>query len=273
VTNSLIDTVLPKGCSDQGREFDCLLLREICDYWGISKTRSSPFYPQSNGLVERSNRSIKQILRQASEEDAWDKKLPKIRMTLNCTEHSGTSVTPFRVFYSRSEEATLPLDMLIGNIPDRPVLLCQQDWVWGQKRACQEVAEVVRVNTQKQIRMRVAGAERAGLKIRKYRVGEMVWRLCEPNKRDKFNPYIWKGPYKVEVVEPDNYVVGIRVPTPGRGQGGAADPGPCFWCPGVVVVAFLLFQIANREAATQAVDSRLQAQARFVALVTSDRST
>ena len=205
--------------SDQGKEFDCLLLREICEYWGIVRTRTSPFYPQSNGLVERSNRTIKQILRQASEEESWDKKLPKIRMALNCVEHSGTSVTPYRVFYSRSEEATLPLDVLTGRIPDRPVLLCQQDFVWRQKRMCQEVAEVVRVNTQKQIRMRVAGAERAGLKIRKYRVGEMVWRLCEPSKRDKFNPYVWKGPYQVEEVEPENYVIGIRVPTPGRGQG------------------------------------------------------
>ena len=84
---------------------------------------------------------------------------------------------------------------------------------------CQEIAEVVRINTQKQVRMRVAGAERAGLKIRTYRLGEMVWRLCEPNKRDKFNPFIWKGPYQVESVEPGNYVVGIRVPTPGRGSG------------------------------------------------------
>ena len=50
--------------SDQGREFINSLVKALCAYWGVERTNTSPYRPQSNGLVERSNKNIKSILRQ-----------------------------------------------------------------------------------------------------------------------------------------------------------------------------------------------------------------
>ena len=38
---------------DQGRNFESALLKAVCTLLGVSKTRTSPYHPQSDGLIER----------------------------------------------------------------------------------------------------------------------------------------------------------------------------------------------------------------------------
>ena len=38
--------------SDQGKNFESHLFSEICHLLGIHKTRTTPYHPQSDGLVE-----------------------------------------------------------------------------------------------------------------------------------------------------------------------------------------------------------------------------
>ncbi|PIK55041.1 hypothetical protein BSL78_08089 [Apostichopus japonicus] len=44
--------------TDQGREFESRLFYCMCKELGIEKTRTSPFHPQSDGMVERFNRTM-----------------------------------------------------------------------------------------------------------------------------------------------------------------------------------------------------------------------
>ena len=60
--------------TDQGKNFESTLIGEMCHLLGIKKTRTSPYHPQSDGLVERFNRTLLAMLSIAAAEceEEWD---------------------------------------------------------------------------------------------------------------------------------------------------------------------------------------------------------
>ncbi|XP_067947474.1 uncharacterized protein [Watersipora subatra] len=58
---------------------------ELCDLWGVDKSRTTPYHPEGNGVVERNNRvlgdSLRALLLGRGQED-WDQLLPQIMRTL-----------------------------------------------------------------------------------------------------------------------------------------------------------------------------------------------
>ena len=48
--------------TDQGRNFDSKLIKELSQLLGIRETRATPLHPQSNGQIERQNRTILEYL-------------------------------------------------------------------------------------------------------------------------------------------------------------------------------------------------------------------
>ena len=44
--------------SDQGRQFEGIVYKEMCKLLGNKKTRTMPYHPQSNRMVERYNKTL-----------------------------------------------------------------------------------------------------------------------------------------------------------------------------------------------------------------------
>ena len=44
--------------SDQGRNFESALFTEMCQLLGMKKTRTTAYHPESDGIVERLNRTL-----------------------------------------------------------------------------------------------------------------------------------------------------------------------------------------------------------------------
>ena len=49
--------------SDQGRNFESTILKQSLDAFGISKSHTTAYHPEGDGMVERFNRSLLQLLR------------------------------------------------------------------------------------------------------------------------------------------------------------------------------------------------------------------
>ena len=68
--------------SDQGREFENKVMHELCILGGAHKTNTTPYHPESDGLVERFNRTLLMLLAMFAGEhkDDWDDLLPPVMM-------------------------------------------------------------------------------------------------------------------------------------------------------------------------------------------------
>ena len=66
--------------SDRGKEFTAVLHQEVCDLLWITKTYSTVYRPQANGMVERCNCTLLAMLRTvvSEQQDDWDDQLPAL---------------------------------------------------------------------------------------------------------------------------------------------------------------------------------------------------
>jgi hypothetical protein len=87
--------------SDRGTSFESQLFQELCMICGILKTRTAPFYPQSDGLIERLFLTVKDMIyasTTASSKD-WKECLPMLTMGLRSTIQKTTKVSPFEALF------------------------------------------------------------------------------------------------------------------------------------------------------------------------------
>ena len=100
--------------ADQGRNFESHVFQEVCTLLGIHKTRTTALYPQSDGMVERYNRTLENQLAtfvQDHQKD-WDLHLPLLLMSYRSAVHETTKLTPGMLMFGR--ELRVPLDLLLG---------------------------------------------------------------------------------------------------------------------------------------------------------------
>ena len=99
--------------SDRGNEFDGELFTELCKSLNISKLRTSPYRPSTNGMVERYHRSLKQMLGKVVSETQrdWDLHLPAAAAAYRVSEHVVTGFTPNFMMLGR--EVRTPVDLIL----------------------------------------------------------------------------------------------------------------------------------------------------------------
>ncbi|XP_038121457.1 uncharacterized protein K02A2.6-like [Culex quinquefasciatus] len=94
---------------DNGRQFVSSEFDNYCKQRGITLNRTTPYWPQENGLTERQNRSMMKRLKisQGLKQD-WKEELRKYLLMYYSTPHSTTGKTPSELLYGRTIRTKLP---------------------------------------------------------------------------------------------------------------------------------------------------------------------
>ncbi|BHF81360.1 hypothetical protein SprV_0702449000 [Sparganum proliferum] len=194
--------------SDCGANFDSKLLQEVCDLLDIYKTRTTPAHPEGNGLVERTNRTLNQLLKAFAEDHHphdWDKRLPCAMMAYRANTHTSTGYPPF--FMLTGRQFRLPAD---SRFPQPAASEYAPDsYVWQLQDLLRSTYTLARNHLG-------AAAERQKTYFDRqvhgnpYQLGDLVWRFrpVPPlgTAAKFFHP--WEGPFVVvDVIHPTTYVL------------------------------------------------------------------
>ena len=95
--------------SDNGKALVGDLTNELMRRSHIAQAHSTTYYPQTNGLVERQNRTLVNMLRVYCSRymTDWDKYLLQVVGAYNSKQHSTTGISPFMMLTGR--ERAIPL--------------------------------------------------------------------------------------------------------------------------------------------------------------------
>ena len=113
--------------SDQGRNFESQVFTQVL---GIEKTRTTPLHPQSDGMVERYNRTLEHQIAMFVNENQkdWDQHISLLQMAYRTAMHEFTGLTPAKLMVGR--ELRVPLDLLMGTPPgtktDFKAIVCRK---------------------------------------------------------------------------------------------------------------------------------------------------
>ena len=184
--------------SDQGSQFVSKLFLEMCRLLQIEKTRTTPYHPESDGMVERFNRTLCTMLSAFVDENHknWDSLLPFVMMAYRAAEHETTGVSPNVMMLGR--ETTTPLEILY-EMPPRIKSVPVNQWVWELQEAMESAHKYVRTYTGKSI-LRQKKLHDTSLSYETFEKGDQVYVFFPVKKvgcSSKFASY-WRGPFEVK---------------------------------------------------------------------------
>ena len=194
--------------SDQGREFEAHVFQEVCRLLKINKTRTCPYSPQSNGQVERHNRTIgnmlSKVLVELDRED-WDSYLQDVMMAYRTTVHASTGYTPAMMHLGR--EIVVPLDLVYGKPdPGESAPTCEGVYAHWQVERLRRAYQKVRDHLKAVARSTAVRYDRE-VKVKSFELGSWVWLYYPPYAHKKLElKYV--GPLQVvHKVKGNVYVV------------------------------------------------------------------
>ena len=195
--------------TDQGTNFTSQLLAELYRLLHVKALRTSPYHPQTDGLVERFNQTLKEMLRKTAQEDGkdWDKLIPYVLFAYREVPQESTGFSPFELLYGR--EVRGPLDVLKETWERSPK---SDDSVVSHvlvmRERMEQMATLVQNNLEKAQKSQKEWYDRHA-RQRKFEAGDQVLVLL-PTTTSKLTAR-WQGPYAiVKCVGKVNYLVNMQ---------------------------------------------------------------
>ncbi|KAJ8375574.1 hypothetical protein SKAU_G00061540 [Synaphobranchus kaupii] len=192
--------------TDQGSCFMSNVMKALCQLMKVKQVRTSVYHPQTDGLVERFNKTLKQMMRKLIESDAkdWDQLLPYLLFSVHEVPQASTGFSPFELLYGRRPRGLLDLAKEAWEQqPTRHTTVIEH--VEKMHRRMAQIWPTVREHMH-QAQEAQARLYNRGAQVREFQPGDKVLVLV-PTQECKFLAK-WHGPYEVvEKITPVNYTV------------------------------------------------------------------
>ena len=203
--------------TDQGRNFESKLFHELCVIAGITKSKTTPFHPRSDGQAERLNRTLLQMLRTTASQHAhnWPNYLPTLMSAYRMTVHSVTGVTPNEAMLGR--EVLTPATLIAQ--PPHETHKLTVPYVTSFRNTIREAHTRIRQSTASVAKTQKTYFDQH-VKGSTFAVDQLVWLywprpLIRQSKRKLTQ--LWSGPWRIKQFH-SKLVVVIRHEKTGKQQ-------------------------------------------------------
>ena len=184
-----------KLLTDNGSNLTASPLTSLCNRLHIHRLYITPYHHSANGVVEKFNGTIVQMLAPTINGDIgrWDEDVPAMVFAYNCAVNSATGHTPYEAFFGR--QPVLPIEnMLLPFVPNDIDVDTYGDVV---REHAQRVHSRILQATQESRAMRSAQA--ANTPAHSYEVHDRVYILRR--RKPDYTPAKliarWVGPFQV----------------------------------------------------------------------------
>ncbi len=185
--------------SDQGSNFQSEVFKETLQLLGVSQTRTCSYNPKSDGMIERYNRTLLNLVSTLIEPNKnqrdWDTVLPFAGYAYRSTVQESTGETPNMLMFGR--EIATPLDLLVENVhDDKEQTDYAQELRDNLRSAHAQAREALKKSARRQKKQYDRKAYSGRLSIQE---GSFVWVYDHQRKPgiSKKLKLPWEGPYLV----------------------------------------------------------------------------
>lgn len=204
--------------SDRGTVFLSKIVEEVLRACSVIHRTTSPYHPQTNGMTERFNRTLADMLAMYISPDHrnWDKVLPFITFAYNTAVQNTTQFSPFFLLYGR--EVSSILDSLLPYSPEQSECIPLTE-IREHAEQCRQIARTRTADLQGQQKRRHDAASNP----LSFTPGDLVL-LWTPQRRPGLCEKLlsnYQGPYRVlrQTSEVNYEIEPLSPPTDRRRRG------------------------------------------------------
>lgn len=197
--------------SDLGTQFVSEVMGEVCRLLRVRQMTTTPYHPMCNGLVERFNGTMKQMLKRLCNEQPkeWDRFLNALLFAYREVPQESTGFSPFELLYGRTVRGPMQIlrELWTGGGEQGETKNSYQ-YVVDLRERLERTLEIAQESVGRAQRRHKRRYDRRA-KVRRLEEGDEVLVLLPTNHNKLLMQ--WKGPFRVvEVVGLNDYRIQVK---------------------------------------------------------------
>ena len=185
--------------SDSAYNLNSSLLNDMLDEYGIQKVSTSPYHSQSNGIIERTFRTVKDMVFSTINQYGidWVEALPLVEIGIRSSKHSQLKISPY--------------EALFGKMPNLPQFI-PENYNLENLDMGQYLKELERRRKRIDNKLKGINKEKDNKSmINLFKIGDLVMVKCLPKIKLGVSEPRYEGPgHIVKIVDKKSYVINLQ---------------------------------------------------------------